>query len=811
MSWPGGSFTEASRQPDMASITENRERTAAMNKNWEHRCLDGEWDLFIVENEACRDTAAALTSGDALRQTGCRPIRGKVPGNFELDMQREGLLPDLFTGENPLLAQKLENRHLWYVRRFVVEEEPGEGWFFVFEGIDTLAQIYLNGRQIGEADNMLIAHEFSAVGLRRGENELTVHIRPAFTQAREECFEAGVTFHQPYNAESLTVRKAPHMYGWDIMPRILSGGLWRSVYLLRKPADRIEDIYLPTIALTPQRGTLHWYYRIHADHDDIGGYTLKLTGVCGDSVFTAERRLWHTEGRTFIHMDNPKIWWPRDMGEAHLYEVTAELYYHGEQVDTLNTRTGFRTIRLERSGTTDENGSGEFCFIVNGEKMFIRGTNWVPMDAFHSRDRERMPKALGLLWESNCNMVRCWGGNVYEDHAFFDWCDEHGIAVWQDFAMACACYPQDDGFCRRLQSEAEAVVRKLRGHASLFLWVGDNECDITIAGWHPLRRDPNKNLLTREVLPRVLERMDPFRPYLPSSPYISPAAYAQGKEKCIPEQHLWGPRRYFKADFYSRAICHFASETGYHGCPAPESLRRFLSPGRLWPWRDNPEWQLHATCMETTPGAAYATRVPVMENQIRDLFGFVPEDVQSFALASQITQAEAVKYFIERFRQGKWRRTGIIWWNLIDGWPQFSDAVVDYYYRRKLAYFFIQRSQEPVCLLFREPSAGRLELAGVNDRLAPVQVTYTVTDLLEGREVLHGAGTLAPNAAGYLQELPYRAEEQHMYLIEWELDGKAYKNHYLSGEPTFPFEDCLSAYRRGGLLTAEGFDQEQTI
>src|SRR5439155_26535148 len=276
----------------------------------------------------------------------------------------------------------------------------------------------------------------------------------------------------------------------------------------------------------------------------------------------------------------------------------------------------------------------------NGERLFVLGTNWVPLDAYHSRDRDRIGPALDLVEDLGCNMIRCWGGNVYEDDRFYERCDRAGILVWQDFTMACAIYPQDGEFRRRLETEVRQVVRRLRQHPSIALWVGDNECDQKYMSGHR-RRDPNDNGLTREVIPGVLRDEDPSRAYLPSSPYADAVAFAAG-EAYLPENHLWR-RDFYKDTFYTASLCHFASEIGYHGCPSPDTLRKFLSPDKVWPFSDNEEWLLHST--SPIPGVdIHDYRVDLMARQVRTLFGSVPESLDDFAFASQSSQAEALKF-----------------------------------------------------------------------------------------------------------------------------------------------------------------------
>ena len=287
------------------------------------------------------------------------------------------------------------------------------------------------------------------------------------------------------------------------------------------------------------------------------------------------------------------MWYPRNAGKQPLYDVTVRLWRDGTLCDEMSFRFGVRTVELIRTSTTDADGNGEFVFRINGKKVFCMGTNWVPLDAFPSRNASRMLPALEMLDDLGCNMVRCWGGNVYENDAFYDFCDERGIMVWQDFGMGCAFYPQNQEFADKIYTEAVAVIKRLRLHASLTLWAGDNETDV----FYRSQGDPNRNILTREVLPRALQEHDVVRPYLPSSPYVDEEAYRTGKPTS--EEHLWGPRDYFKGRFYGESVCHFASETGYHGCPSPKSLERYISPASLWPITDangvpNDDWICHA-------------------------------------------------------------------------------------------------------------------------------------------------------------------------------------------------------------------------
>ncbi|MBQ8309599.1 MAG: hypothetical protein IJX80_01135, partial [Clostridia bacterium] len=273
-------------------------------ENKKRRSLDGEWNLYIAENKHCQAFAHTLCTEAQLAETDFVKIAGCVPGNFELDMQAAGLIPDLYFGENTLLAQTLENRHLWYVTRF---SSDGEDSVLTFDGIDTFADIYLNGEQIGEVDNMFIEHTL-AISPRCGLNELTVHIKPACIEARKYVFEAGIRSFLPYNAPAVTIRKAAHMFGWDIMPRVVSGGIWKSVWIEPRRQNRIEALYLATDRADDACAVLSLYYHVHVEDDFATRYRLVIGGVCGESRFVYAQMLCHTEGIVSICIDSPRRW-----------------------------------------------------------------------------------------------------------------------------------------------------------------------------------------------------------------------------------------------------------------------------------------------------------------------------------------------------------------------------------------------------------------------------------------------------------------------------------------------------------------------
>lgn len=760
-----------------------------------------QWKIAYAHHEqACQKQLCTIRD---IEQSGFDTMPASVPGCLEKELMQAGKLDDLYFSTNTLDAQKLEDVYVWYFTKVNIRNEKQ---YLRFEGIDTFSDIYINGQLVKSTDNMFISYDVDN-NLRIGENEVVVHIKPTMLEARKFTPPA-ISYALKYNYPGLYVRKAVHMFGWDIMPRIVSAGLWKEVKLLEERQDTIEQVYLLTHKVKDCADGEKLAFLRCFIHTNLSGvfaqdYQVRVEGVCGESRFSVEQRLWHTATKLYFEIPQCKLWWPKNAGAQNLYDITVTLLRNGEVCDTHTFAYGIRTVELERTEITDAEGSGEFCFRVNGKKIFILGTNWVPMDAMHCNDEARLPKALELLDDIGCNMVRCWGGNVYESDAFFDYCDRKGILVWQDFAMGCSIYPNEEQFVKKLEEEAVFQIKRLRNHPSLALWSGDNECD------HEMRSaklDPNINSLTRNVLKHCVEQHDYARPYLPSSPYISTPAFRG--EGLMPEEHLWGPRDYFKGPYYKDTFCHFASETGYHGFPSPRSLHSFLqNPEKIFREDGVPtdEYLVHAASPELESNAPYAYRIKLACDQVVTLFGKAEKNLPDFVRQSQISQAEAKKYFIEKFRIGKWKRTGIIWWNLLDGWPQVSDAVIDYYYNRKLAYHYIKRSQQPVCLMFDEPENGKCRLMAVNDTPYDKQLDYTVRRFSDNMVVL--SGTCIVPADGIMQpdSLAIAENEKEFYYIEWSVDGVICRNHYFTNIIDIDYQLYMQALQKYDMDEFEGF------
>lgn len=736
------------------------------------------------------------------------PIRCRIPASLEDILWEAGLEADPYFGCNCRDYEKYESCTLYFTREFELSEQDYLNPALVLDGCDPYATVELNGQVIGEVKNGLIRHIFKTGNLLRpGRNILLVRITPPRKRLKGISLEPSQWTPYVYNYQALRVRKPAHCWGWDIAPRLALGGIWRGIRLVECPEEYLFDIAVHTLSADKTRAELGIFYSFTVREHDFTGMELEINGQSGDSAFSVKFPVAFFHGYFQFAVNNPELWFPRNYGDAPLYELDIRLLRNGRCIASEKKRIGIRTLELKRRNNRSTPPENDFCFYVNSQPIWIQGTNYTVADAIHGRDHERLPDILKMLTELNCNMVRVWGGGVYEADEFYDFCDENGILVWQDFMMACATYPQDDEFAETLRGEAENIVRHLRHHPSLAVWCGDNECDVYML--HPaMRLDPAANRITREVIPAVLRRLDPLRPYLPSSPYIHGTG-ANGfdfaaNQKLCPEKHLWGARNYFRAPFYSEPDASFVGEIGYHGCPAPQSIRKFIPENALWPYQNNDSWHCHASNPFYHMNSALNYRIELMDKQIRDLFGKSPQNLEDFSLESQICQAEALKFFIETARINHPRQSGILWWNLIDCWPQFSDAVVDYYMTKKLAFYYIRRVQQPLCLMISEAADGMHRILLDNASSSHAEGIWKIRVAGQnGATIASGRFNISPNTLLELGVLP-EAQGQELYLLHWTAGKEDMFNHYLSGKPPFSAEkyknDHLNEIMGGSVI-----------
>lgn len=749
--------------------------------------LNGEYRLYPFAH------SDAPERPEALRGEG---IPATVPGNAELDLQRAGLLPDVLSGTNARKAKALEMQDFWYVRRFSLTELPPRVQL-CFDGVDTLAEIFLNGVKLGRSENMLIGCRFPADGiLRCGENELAVHIFSAVAWAKTQDI-------QPYNVafpgcyESLHLRKSAMNYGWDISPRLVSAGIWKDVYLESRSATALREVYLATASVYDDVAVLVLSCNADMADEYLGTCTLRINGVCGDSRFSADYPMPHCAATVYPYVPQPKLWQPLGMGEQNLYDVTVQLLCGGRTLAERRLRFGIRTVHLEFGEATGQNG--QFCLYVNHKRLRCKGVNWVPLSLLHSQDSALCAQTVRALRDCGCNTVRVWGGGVYESEEFFELCDEYGILVWQDMMLSCHAYPMTDAFSDAIAAECEAVAKRIRNHACLAFYCGGNETDWSYVC---VGLDPNDDRITRSTMKTTLWQNDPYRQFLPSTPYFSREFIREHggrfyldldeikrERTSLPDEHYWWHRE----DFLNvREQTHkFISEIGYSGASPRSSIDRYLPAG--WTFGDDAAWEDHSYPTEGNRAIG-----------INYLFENAPQDENGKLLASQLYQAEAYKFVVELCRSRE-ENNGILLWTLRENWPSFSSALVDYYGVRKPAFDAVRASYAPLqCVIDVEDGIAKCYL--VNDRLDARHVFVRITDENGTERFSAQVRTQENRAVTELAELPVR--EQTLLLTELRNKTRTVRNYryVYTQKIDFPTYQSLWNKKIRPILTENGED-----
>lgn len=719
------------------------------------------------------------------------PVSMDIPGNFEHALFENGIIKDPYISNNSSELRKFEFSSFTLSRRFTLDKAAGKRYRLILDGIDGIAEVKLNGKTIGGCRNSFYPHIFELEDELQQENFIEIVFSSCIEEMKKYPLRADMFSSYNFNAEAGRFRRPSHIWGWDIFPRMALGGIFYGVRLEEIPDAEIEDFDLITRNISGTSADLRLVYKVILPSIADGKSFISVTGKCGNHSFSASQKLRSYCGFIHFTVDDAQLWWPRRYGRHPLYDVKITLTSDGKVLDEKTFAYGIRTCSLIAEPLASEKHEPDFQFIVNNRKIRVFGTNHIPLDALHARADRNMARLFDLANECGIDMFRVWGGGVYEQDEFYDLCDKYGILVWQDFMMGCAIYPQDEEFIRELRTEATCAVRRLRRHPSIVLWAGDNECDCA-PSWGLLNVAPESNVLTRKVLPDVCRKNDISRPYLPSSPWCSPEALAASQPGVdptllAPEQHLWGPRDYYKSDFYRNTKASFLSEFGYHGAPSAESVRSFIPDGFQWPL-ENDICRHHASNPFLPDDDTTNFRITIMYDQVREFFGSsVPDNLDDFVTASQIVQAEALQSIIELFRMRK-KCSGLLWWNLIDGWPQFSDAVVDYYGRKKLAFHVLKNLHKKVLVTLSESNAWHRSLLAANDSFETVRGTCTVKAFSTGDILWQNDFELAPDSISKLAEFKLGSTEKELYLIDYATDIEGVTHHhYLAGYPQFDY------------------------
>ena len=640
-----------------------------------------------------------------------------APGDVYLALHEAGRLAGGFDDGVEARCAWVAEREWWY-RADVVAPPVAAGQRLVldFEGLDTFCSVWLDGRCLGRTDNMFRRWRFDVTqALSPRVHRLALGFAPPSAVVDGDT---GPDWDMVSSACSTSrrnlMRKAQFGWGWDFAPRLPTVGVWRPATLRVETSAVLDDVRFTTDAVAADHSRADFRVDISADafaNDDAALDVAVTLRAPGGAVLLDERHPLPRAGLQLRRtLANPALWWTPELGAANLHGLSVVLSAGGVAVDRRELRVGVRTIALDTSPDVDEPGTSFFRFVLNGVGVFARGVNWVPASSLvGANDESRTRRLLDLAAQANMNMVRVWGGGVYESDAFHDLCDERGLLVWQDFMFACAPYFEGDAhFVDNVRHEVTEQVKRLRHHASLALWCGNNECQ-AIHGFRASRAGTDERmpglLYYDELIPGLLAELDPATPYRASSPFGGPGLDQNNMDEGdVHDWTVWHGLPAFPAHGpvppndrspagvawtrYAEDRGRFISEFGIQSSPSMATWRRVLpehqlhlgSDGFLARIKDKPKDKVDAMLVSVTGLAT---------------------TLQEYVDFTQINQAEGLKFGIEHFRRRMPHCSGTLVWQFNDCWPGVSWSLVDFHGFAKAAYFYVRRAYAPVMASFK--------------------------------------------------------------------------------------------------------------
>ncbi len=620
-------------------------------------------------------------------------VSATVPGSVYYDLLSNGLMEDPFYRDNEMKALALMENDFHYSRSFSVDTALLESDTVLLrcEGLDTLASVYINGELTGVANNMHRIWEFEVKHiLHPGENTVEVRFASPTRYIRESLNDRFVDGFRDAMSGFPNIRKAHSMFGWDWGPRLPDAGIWRDISLVGIRTARIRDVYVQQF---------HEDGKVTLDiQTNLTAYTDKMTGVAvtvtapNGTVCTADGE--HCQ----IVIEEPRLWWPAGFGEQPLYQVAVTLSDEQGTIDSWNKRIGLRTVTVSRR--KDEWGES-FSHCVNGVDIFGMGANYIPEDNLLPRvTPERTRQLLQDAKAANMNIIRVWGGGYYPDDWFYDACDELGLLVWQDFMFACAYYDLIEEFDKSITAEFVDNIRRLRHHASLALWCGNNEMESIAAlpleggTWHKTMRNKADYIKMFEyIIPNVLRQEDPQTFYWPSSP-SSGGSMDYPHDPNRGDEHYWDVWHGLKPfTDYRNYYFRYMSEFGFQSFPCMATIESFTAPE---------DRNVFSYVMEKHQRNKTANGKIV--SYLSQMYLY-PDSLDKLAYASQLMQAQAMQYGTEHWRRNRGRCMGAIVWQLNDCWPVASWSSIDYYGRWKALHYYEKRFFAPVLISCHEEGA----------------------------------------------------------------------------------------------------------
>ena len=636
----------------------------------------------------------SLTDQWQFREAGTDEwLPAQVPGSVQTDLLALGRIPDPFVADNELQVQWVTDRDWEYRLAFQADPETlaKKRVFLVCDGLDTLADVTLNGQTLGHAENAFRQYRWDVKTiLIEGENELLITFPSPMAYIRPLVEEQPLRNPHHSLPGGPYLRKAPCQFGWDWGPKLPPVGIWKDVRLEGYSVARLYDVHLRqqhkdgNVAISA-------CVSVARCTDANLCVELCLTGPDGQEQEAGVKLVDNQiDGTVTIDVADPQIWWPNDLGPQPLYDVTVNLTQDDALLDRRTFKIGLRTLELRQE--PDEFGTS-FTFVVNGVPIFAKGANWIPADSFPTRiSDEILEHLISSAAQAHMNMLRVWGGGFYEEERFYDLCDRYGILVWQDFCFSCSVYPDDDAFFENVRAEAVENVRRLRHRTSLALWCGNNEMEVGWISWgweHLAESERFKRAYDRmfhHFLPEICAVEDPDTPYWPSSPssntpFVSPDGTRAGDTH---NWMVWHGDKPFEA--YREHDSRFVSEFGFQSLPCLDTVRTYA---------DEADWNMTSYIMEhhQRNDAGNGKIINYMTDHFR-----MPKDFPSLVYVTQILQAECVRTGVEYWRRNRRCTSGALYWQLNDCWPVASWASLDYFGRWKALHYAARRFNASVLL-----------------------------------------------------------------------------------------------------------------
>ncbi|MBQ8877352.1 MAG: glycoside hydrolase family 2 protein [Lachnospiraceae bacterium] len=757
-------------------------------------------------------------------------VSADIPGSVYATLLKEELIPDPYYRDNELKVLPLMDNDFVYRRTFTAEESlfECEEVLLRFDGIDTLADVYLNEELLGSSCNMHRIWEFEVLDvLKHGKNELKVVIYSPTKYIKEENEKVYTGGSHECMKGFPHLRKAHCMFGWDWGPRLPDAGIFRDVMLLGIQKARFESVYITQEHETTDvaDALANKISKVTLDFDivlelfqDCTDTNVKITVTAPDGTIyeplQQKQDIEADNGDYRVVIDSPLIWWPRGYGEQPLYTVKAELFDEaGSLLDVWERRIGLRTVTMN----TDKDEWGNcFAHEVNGVKIFAMGADYIPEDNLFSRiNKERTRKLLSDAAEANHNCIRIWGGGYYPDDYFFDACDELGLLVWIDFMFACASYELDDAFEANIRAEVVDNVRRIRHHACLALWCGNNEMETQTLdeAWEPsIKQKYDYIKIFEYIIPQVLKEEDPVTFYWPSSP-SSGGNYDNPWDEDRGDTHYWdvwhGNKPFTE---YRKFRFRYLSEFGFQSFPCLKTVKTFAEEEDL---------NIFSRVMEMHQRNVAANGKIL--NYLSATYRY-PECFENLLYASQLLQADAIRYGVEHFRRWRGRCMGAVVWQLNDIWPVASWASIDYYGRWKALHYAEKKmfapvmisceeigelSERPFCITEPAPIEKSAKLHVANETMQPVTGVAEWELCKPNSEVIiKGCQEITVPALDgvWLNKLDFNAyDEREIHLsYRFKVNGKVVSaNSCLFTPPKhYYFEDPkLSVIKEGKLLT----------